>query len=101
MARGRPLVAIRRQLGHANLGSISVYLEGIDGSEIIRTGPPTPRRCSQRAPDLGSRRRHIRRQSHCLEVHHSAEPGLRTSALPARIESASGSGLDLPRLDER
>jgi integrase len=36
MAReGVPLVFIQRQLGHANLGITSIYLEGIDSSEII------------------------------------------------------------------
>jgi site-specific recombinase XerD len=36
MAReGVPLNVIQRQLGHANLGITSVYLEGIDSSEII------------------------------------------------------------------
>jgi integrase/recombinase XerD len=38
MARqGVPLVVIQRQLGHANLGISSVYLQGIDSSEIIGT----------------------------------------------------------------
>lgn len=38
MAReGVPLVVIQRQLGHANLGITSIYLEGIDSSEIIDT----------------------------------------------------------------
>jgi integrase len=35
--RGRPLVVIQRQLGHANLGITSIYLQGIDSSEIIDT----------------------------------------------------------------
>lgn len=36
MAReGVPLVVIQRQLRHANLGITSIYLEGIDSSEII------------------------------------------------------------------
>lgn len=34
---GVPLVVIQRQLGHANLGITSIYLEGIDSSEIIDT----------------------------------------------------------------
>jgi hypothetical protein len=34
---GVPLVVIQRQLGHANLGITSVYLQGIDSSEIIHT----------------------------------------------------------------
>jgi len=34
---GVPLVVIQRQLGHANLGITSVYLQGIDSSEIIDT----------------------------------------------------------------
>jgi site-specific recombinase XerD len=38
MAReGVPLNVIRRQLGHANLGITSIYLQGIDNSEIINT----------------------------------------------------------------
>ncbi len=32
---GVPLVVIQRQLGHANLGITSVYLQGIDSAEII------------------------------------------------------------------
>jgi site-specific recombinase XerD len=32
---GVPLVVIQRQLGHANLAVTSVYLQGIDNSEII------------------------------------------------------------------
>ncbi len=41
---GAPLVVIQRQLGHANLGITSVYLQGIDSSEIIDTvhGRPAP-----------------------------------------------------------
>jgi len=36
MAReGVPLSIIQRQLGHANLGITSIYLEGIDSGEII------------------------------------------------------------------
>jgi site-specific recombinase XerD len=34
---GVPLVVIQRQLGHANLGVTSIYLRGIDSSEIINT----------------------------------------------------------------
>ena len=34
---GVPLVVIQRQLGHANLGITSVYLQGIDSSEVIST----------------------------------------------------------------
>jgi site-specific recombinase XerD len=38
MAReGVPLVVIQRQLGHAHLGVTSIYLQGIDNSEIIDT----------------------------------------------------------------
>jgi site-specific recombinase XerD len=32
---GVPLVVIRRQLGHADLGITSVYLRGIDNTEIV------------------------------------------------------------------
>ena len=34
---GVPLVVIQRQLGHAHLGVTSIYLQGIDSSEIIAT----------------------------------------------------------------
>lgn len=38
MAReGVPLNVIQRQLGHANLGVTSIYLQGIDSAEIIET----------------------------------------------------------------
>jgi site-specific recombinase XerD len=38
MAReGVPLTVVQRQLGHANLGITSIYLQGIDNSEIINT----------------------------------------------------------------
>jgi site-specific recombinase XerD len=43
---GVPLVVIQRQLGHAHLGITSIYLQGIDSSEIIGTvharSPPAP-----------------------------------------------------------
>ena len=35
--QGVPLVVIQRQLGHANLGITSIYLQGIDSSETIQT----------------------------------------------------------------
>ena len=34
---GVPLNVIQRQLGHANLGTTSIYLSGIDTEEIIAT----------------------------------------------------------------
>jgi site-specific recombinase XerD len=38
LARERaPLNVIQRQLGHANLGTISIYLRGIDIDDIIAT----------------------------------------------------------------
>jgi integrase len=38
MAReGAPLIVIQRQLGHTNLGITSIYLQGIDNTEIIDT----------------------------------------------------------------
>jgi site-specific recombinase XerD len=38
MAReGVPLIVIQRQLGHTNLGITSIYLEGIDSTEIVDT----------------------------------------------------------------
>ena len=32
-----PLIVIQRQLGHTNLGITSIYLQGIDSTEIIDT----------------------------------------------------------------
>jgi integrase/recombinase XerD len=32
-----PLNVIQRQLGHTNLGTTSIYLQGIDTEEIIAT----------------------------------------------------------------
>jgi hypothetical protein len=32
-----PLIVIQRQLGHTNLGVTSIYLQGIDNTEIIDT----------------------------------------------------------------
>jgi site-specific recombinase XerD len=34
---GVPLNVIQRQLGHANLGTTSIYLPGIENAEIIGT----------------------------------------------------------------
>jgi hypothetical protein len=34
---GVPLVVTQRQLGRANLGIASIYLQGVDSSEIIAT----------------------------------------------------------------
>jgi integrase len=34
---GVPLIVIQRQLGHTNLGITSIYLQGIDSTEIIDT----------------------------------------------------------------
>jgi site-specific recombinase XerD len=34
---GVPLIVIQRQLGHSNLGTTSIYLQGIDNEEIIET----------------------------------------------------------------
>jgi site-specific recombinase XerD len=39
---GVPLNVIQRQLGHANLGTTSIYLQGIDSAEIIDTVPRPP-----------------------------------------------------------
>ena len=38
MARGGvPPIVIQRQFGHTNLGITSIYLQGIDNTEIIDT----------------------------------------------------------------
>ncbi len=33
-----PLVVIQRQLGHANLGITSIYLQGIDTEPVLAVG---------------------------------------------------------------
>jgi hypothetical protein len=51
MAReGVSLNVIQRQLGHANLGITSIYLEGIDNAEIIETVHTRQCRCYRPAP---------------------------------------------------
>jgi hypothetical protein len=55
-----PLVVIQRQLGHAHLGVTSVYLQGIDSSEIIdavhaRRPPQIPATAGLRRSPLGRR----------------------------------------------
>ena len=54
---GVPLVVIQRQLGHANLGITSIYLQGIDNAEIIETvhtwpAPVIPAAAGLRAPSI-------------------------------------------------
>jgi site-specific recombinase XerD len=41
---GVPLTVIQRQFGHANLGTTSIYLQGIDTEEIIATATPDAHR---------------------------------------------------------
>jgi integrase len=54
-APGSPLDVIQRQLGHANLGTTSIYLQGIDTEEIIAT--VHARRARSAAPASSPRRR--------------------------------------------
>jgi integrase len=55
MAReGVPLIVIQRQLGHTNLGITSIYLQGIDNTEIIDT---VHARCAPMVPVDSSLRR--------------------------------------------
>jgi integrase len=62
MAReGVPLIVIQRQLGHTNLGITSVYLQGIDNTEIIDT--VHARRAPRAVAALG-RRRAEKQESH-------------------------------------
>ncbi|MGI8412824.1 MAG: tyrosine-type recombinase/integrase [Solirubrobacteraceae bacterium] len=51
---GVPLVVIQRQLGHANLGVTSIYLQGIDSSEIIHTVHSRPAPVIPATAGLGS-----------------------------------------------
>ena len=48
---GVPLNIIQRQLGHTNLGTTSIYLQGIDPEEIL-----TAVHARRRADDVGQRR---------------------------------------------
>jgi site-specific recombinase XerD len=52
---GVPLVVIQRQLGHANLGITSIYLQGIDTSEIIDTVHSRPAPVISATAGLGTR----------------------------------------------
>jgi hypothetical protein len=55
MAReGVPLNVIQRQLGHANLGITSIYLQGIDSSEIINAVHSRPAPVIPATASLGS-----------------------------------------------
>jgi integrase len=45
---GVPLLVIQRQLGHADLAITSVYLRGIDNTEIVHT-PRAPSADGRRA----------------------------------------------------
>jgi integrase len=51
---GVSLVVIQRQLGHANLGITSVYLQGIDSAEIIDIvhGRPSPMISASTGPHI-------------------------------------------------
>ena len=49
---------IQRQLGHANLGITSVYLQGIDSSEIIAAVHERPAPMNPADPRLPRRHRH-------------------------------------------
>ena len=51
---GVPLVVIQRQLGHANLGITSIYLQGIDSSEIIHAVHSRPAPVIPATASLGS-----------------------------------------------
>lgn len=63
MAReGVALNVIQRQLGHANLGITSIYLQGIDSSEINDTVHRRPRPYSQPAPDSASEPRPLQQR---------------------------------------
>jgi hypothetical protein len=58
---GVPLNIIQRQLGHANLGTTSIYLRGIDPEEIIATVHLRRAPRSRPAPGFGSDREPSRR----------------------------------------
>ncbi len=49
--KGVPLNVIQRQPGHANLGTTSTYLQGIDTEEIIAT--VNPRRAPMMSASAG------------------------------------------------
>jgi site-specific recombinase XerD len=53
---GVPLVVIQRQLGHANLGITSIYLQGIDSSEIVDTVHSRPAPVISATAGLGAER---------------------------------------------
>jgi site-specific recombinase XerD len=97
MAReGVPLNVIQRQLGHANLGVTSIYLQGIDTAEIVevvhaRRGPVIPAATAL----LGSWRSSS--EAGCLATRAARRAGGRATSLPAAAASrpsAARSGYD-------
>ena len=98
MAReGVPLVVIQRQLGHANLGVTSIYLQGIDNSEIIDTVharrppvipaaaglslPPTGQMIARSTPEPATPPRKTRRR----RTRRSPPPGPSPSSMPSHL----------------
>jgi site-specific recombinase XerD len=81
MAReGVPLDVIQRQLGHANLGITSIYLQGIDNAEIIDT--VHARRAPMIPASAGLRQRRETRL--VLAPRASSGPGARPSSARRR-----------------
>jgi hypothetical protein len=72
---GVPLIVIRRQLGHRNLGITSIYLQGIDKAEIDSIHArraPIARSAHRSGPDdhrLRRRRAHVKRRSSGSSLH--------------------------------
>jgi integrase len=76
---GVPLNIIQRQLGHANLGTTSIYLQGIDPEEIIAAVRTRRAPMISAAPDSGSERSRQRERHPALPLRYreaSAGPAL-------------------------
>ena len=101
---GVPLNVIQRQLGHANLGTTSIYLQGIDTEEIIATVharrapmiPPPPDSSSDQhavtaGPPSGPATPRGTTASHSKTERHENSP-LTMLTTRARPQQARGSG---------
>ena len=88
MAReGVPLIVIQRQLGHTNLGITSIYLQGIDNTEIIdtvhaRRAPMVPVHSSLRRLKAQRDRRRGSRDFLAAGPRPDRQPGTRSASGP-------------------
>jgi hypothetical protein len=86
---GVPLNIIQRQLGHANLGTTSIYLQGIDPEEIIAAVRRRRAPMMRPAPGCDSERPDHQRERYALPLRRT-EAGVCTPISDARASSKPG-----------